>query len=449
MTLVWLAAVLVSAGRLDRILGQPPDGERKRRSPRIWGILIAAWLQLLLYPLLAAMACSWLLDLAFGSEVFLARGTIPGPEQASTGGGPTALWLSMFSVAAWPTLLASCVPLIGLAAGALWRTGERSPSGTTPEIESGEAATADSATGASPAWTRNPWATRGLVVAACSFLAGIFFTVLAARWANPFGYPVLRQLGFSFWLPAAGVVALALSDICLRRGAAGKPAGAAAGRWKWIAVAILLAVFGGGVVVNHVQTMMRRGLYPGRTDRLLFDRADLYFASAVRLRLEALRKKLDTREADEGNLSPHDRELRDLYQALLTELIQPAEMKAVETDDPEALASLAATLAAHADSRPGNLDLKGTDAELTGLVSRMEEHVRDLELPRVVPGGRQWVGVQYLLSAVVLIYVGSSLLAVVCVIVTQRGPSRVARLQHVSSFLRIAAVSGVIWLLTG
>lgn len=449
VVLVWLAAVLASAGRLGQWFDRTSTIEPSPRPPQTWGVAAAACVQLLLYPFLTAVACGWWLDLWCGSEVFVPAGTMADGGRASTGGGPTQLWLILFALVAWPTVVVCCLPVVGLIATAFQPKSQPPKEtdqtadvpGTTP---AGNGANEDRRVANPP-----PWTTRALLVATCSFVTGVLLTVFATRLGSPAGYPGLSAMGLSWWTAVTGTLAICVSGICLRQAVIVRKDPAPAKSRAWIAGATLLAIVCGVSAAAQLWSLAQRGLNPATADRLIYAQADLNYASAVRLRLQEIRGRLDTRAANEGILSTDDQALRDLCDRLLTGLIGPTETAAVERDDLAPIAHLAAVITTPSGPPPGKTVFDGGQTELIELIGKMRERQPDLRLPQVVAGGRQWVGVRYLLNFVLLGYLAALLSCLGYVLATQRDLTRSNRLRGLAPFWYVGAVFCVFWLAAG
>jgi hypothetical protein len=182
---------------------------------------------------------------------------------------------------------------------------------------------------------------------------------------------------------------------------------------------------------------------------MVYPRADLAYASAVRLRVLDILSRLQTREADEGVLSSDEQALRELCERLHSRLIAPTEKKAVESGDPSPLEGLATVVAARGDPPPDKIAFDGSSEELAALTGEIQVRNSELRLPIVVPGGREWVGVTYLLTLTFVAYLSMLLVSLVIIVLANRGPSRSDSLPSLVLFWHVGAVFAVFWFAVG
>jgi hypothetical protein len=445
---VWLAAVLASAGRAGQILSRQRSTRWSQFPPQVNGLLIAAVVQLTLYPFLTAVACGTLVDLVCGSETFVPAGMIVGAGRASTGGGPAQVWLWWSTLAAWPTLVACAVPVLGLGAGLLVRepTRDAAPADEPPEVST--AATSQDANAAPGHNDRErAWSLRALLLAACCFLMGITALAVTVRYRSGDQWPRLAGIGWEWWAVLAVALLGMVWAICLQRLARQVRSGDRAAPRGWIVGSVLVALVCGSLATWQSWSLAVRGLVPGRVEQTIYPRADLAYASAVRVRVLDLFVDLRTREANRGALAPDEQTLRDLCDRLHKKLVVPTENAAVEADDPSPIAAMAAVVAARQDRPPDNVVFDGNEAELVSLIRDIRRHAARLQLPTVLGGGRSWAGVHCLFTLVIVTYLAVLAVALLIVAAAGRGGAAAEALAGFVPFWTLGAVFAGVWVL--
>jgi hypothetical protein len=453
---VWLAAILAGSGHVGWLLGRSADARRERMPVAARGVLIAAVSQLAVYPCLAAFACAALLDLLSGTAVFLPAGMLLDDAEASTGGGPSLLWQHLLPIAAWPTVLLCCVPLVGLTAAMLGRSGSSStseeseflriplpPDGPAKETTDATADRSESANERSVRWLSPT--TLGLLLAAALFLITTVVLAVAARSASPHSMPHTREMGLHWGVALACVGCMVASTACINMGAWKVWGAGARAAGVLIVAAGILAMLCGAGVGGRVWSLSQRGLLPWRAEEMVFPHADLEFVSAVRLRVLDIRSKLEQRAADKGVLSPDDEALLDLCNRLHDQLLAPTERAAVRSDDPAVLGAVARAVAGEHVELDENDTLGGDVADLSTLVDDVREQRDVLRLPKVVPGGRVWLVVSYLLSVTFIAYLTVLLTALVAIVMGTVRESRASLLRGLALFWSLGTVFGLCW----
>jgi len=441
----WLAAILASAGQVGLLLGHS-EGERPARMPvAALGVLIAAVLQLVIYPCLAAFACAALLDLLSGNAVFLPAGMLMSDGHASTGGGPSLLWQHLLTILAWPTVLLCCVPLAGVVAARLARKSAAPKEDAVQAVAGSTESTAQSdATNESGAARPSPaaWA---LMLAAALFLTTIVVLACGVRFRSPATIPPIRAIGLDPRDAMIHTSLMVISAVCLF--VAAWKARELGGRLKnmLIVIAVVFALLCGAGVTARVWAMAHRGLPPWQVQARVYPVADLQYVSAVRLRVLKIRDALETRQADKGVLSADDEALLDVCNRLHDQLIAPTEKAALDRDDPDVLAGVARVVAATDGLQVGDLALDGDAKQLDKLIGDMRERSHELQLPTVVPGGRARLGVSYLLTFTLLGYLLLLLSAAVAILLTVPRPSRLAALRGLAISWGLGTVFALCW----
>jgi cytochrome c oxidase subunit III len=229
------------------------------------------------------------------------------------------------------------------------------------------------------------------------FFAGLIGTYIVLRFGAP-TWPLPREVHLSEPIGAFNTFVLICSSVtvvlCLEAARANKTAAAKG----WLLLTFVLGSVFLGVKLYEYNAKFSHGIYPWRPHSLIYEKADLNYAAAVRLRLEALDSQLKAQEtALKGSLEGTAAEQDPRVVALGEKLAVVTRLRAEELD--------AETKAAT------NPDLTTRHAELEGLADKImplarshgEEHGLNheyewLKLPIRIPAGNMWASTYFLLT---------------------------------------------------
>jgi cytochrome c oxidase subunit 3 len=179
----------------------------------------------------------------------------------------------------------------------------------------------------------------------------------------------------------------------------------------WLLVTFLLGSVFLGVKAYEYNAKFQHGIYPQLPHSLIYERADLNYAAAVRVRLEALEVGLQSEETAlkaslaEAKQSENDSpELKDIRErlAIVTKEKEYArgieEKAAVDPDAVEARAQLH-ELAQHVMELPDRKD-RGHHEE-----HGLNHQYSWMRLPFVIPGGNMWASTYFLMTGFHAIHV--------------------------------------------
>jgi len=132
------------------------------------------------------------------------------------------------------------------------------------------------------------------------FFAGLIGAYIVLRFGSPSGtWPTPADVHLSEPLGALNTFVLICSSLavvlCLEAAKSGK-AGLAK---KWLLATFLLGSVFLGVKAYEYSEKFSHGIFPSLKNRRIYDRADYYYVSALKVRLEDLRKSLSEEEAEQ------------------------------------------------------------------------------------------------------------------------------------------------------
>jgi cytochrome c oxidase subunit 3 len=243
------------------------------------------------------------------------------------------------------------------------------------------------------------------------FFAGLIGTYIVLRFGAP-TWPLPHEVHLSEPIGAFNTFVLICSSVSIvlcMESAKKNNTSAAKG---WLLATFLLGCLFLGVKMYEYNAKFSHGIYPALPHSRIYEKADLNYASAVRLRLEALRSGLDAESAalkaeyaeDPAGLEKNP-ELAEINQRLalvasLTEEAQKVESTAARANN---IAASRAALNGLANKIMPLGHHPGEEAEAAhhGL---NDEHDW-LNLPIVIPGGNMWASTYFLLTGFHAIHV--------------------------------------------
>jgi cytochrome c oxidase subunit 3 len=243
------------------------------------------------------------------------------------------------------------------------------------------------------------------------FFAGLIGTYIVLRFGAP-TWPAPHEVHLSEPIGAFNTFVLICSSVsvvlCLE---SAKKNNVSAAK-MWLLTTFLLGCVFLGVKMFEYNAKFSHGIYPSLPHSRIYEKPDLTYASAVRLRLEALRSELDAQSAalkeryaeDPAGLekSPEMTEINDRLK-----LVNDWMARAQKTETTAATAGNIATARSELNSLANDIMPAGhhpADASAAAHHGINDEHPW-LKLPIVIPGGNMWASTYFLLTGFHAIHV--------------------------------------------
>ncbi len=229
------------------------------------------------------------------------------------------------------------------------------------------------------------------------FFAGLIGTYIVLRFGAP-TWPLPREVHLSEPIGAFNTFVLICSSVtvvlCLEAARANKTAAAKG----WLLLTFALGIVFLGVKLYEYNAKFSHGIYPWRPHSLIYEKADLNYAAAVRLRLEALDVQLKSEETAlkgslEGTAVEQDPRVVELGEKVAVVTKLRAEELEAETK-----------AATNPDNTTRHAALEGLADKIMPLPrSHGEEHGLNheyqwLKLPIRIPAGNMWASTYFLLT---------------------------------------------------
>lgn len=169
------------------------------------------------------------------------------------------------------------------------------------------------------------------------FFAALIGTYIVIRFGAPEGtWPAPHDVHLVEWIGAMNTFVLILSSVTIVFALEASRNNLATLARGWLALTLILGSLFLGVKAFEYKSKFEHGIYPHLPQSLLHDRADLYYAQAVRQNLTAKRVVLEAKKAKaEGTELPAEEQKRlDLIINLTDNLVRWNEVVASKTNDP-------------------------------------------------------------------------------------------------------------------
>ena len=250
------------------------------------------------------------------------------------------------------------------------------------------------------------------------FFAGLIGTYIVLRF-GAVAWPAPHDVHLSEPIGAFNTFVLICSSVSIVLGLEAAKRNRALEAKGWILVTLLLGSVFLGVKMYEYNAKIAHGIYPQKPHSLVYDKADIHYAAAVRKRLMELRSGI----ALKTELTEQDQERLDKIDEITRNYVDPAEAAVRNSPDlpdgREKLIQLADAIyppPGHATgSEPTAASSVGTPIRLVSFqespaagpapAEGYNEKDHWLRLPIVIPGGPLWSSTYFLLTGFHAIHV--------------------------------------------
>lgn len=163
------------------------------------------------------------------------------------------------------------------------------------------------------------------------FFAGLIGAYVVLRFGVPNGtWPLPHDVHLVEWVGAINTAVLLCSSVTMVLSHHAAETNQPTIAKGWLALTLALGCLFLGIKGVEYSSKFKHGIYPALPRSLLHEKADVYYAQAVREKLAAHRVKLDKGE----ETTPEDQEKLKLVNSLLVSMVRWSEVSAARTDDP-------------------------------------------------------------------------------------------------------------------
>jgi cytochrome c oxidase subunit 3 len=268
------------------------------------------------------------------------------------------------------------------------------------------------------------------------FFSALIGTYIVLRFGAP-SWPTPHHVHLSEPIGAFNTFVLICSSVTIVLALEAAKLSKASQARLWLFATFLLGGVFLFVKAYEYNSKFSHGIYPQSPHSLIYEKADLEYASAVRQRLAALSAELTDANSEE---SAKD---LDVVDALHRHVVEVERRAAMEPNSPETQKALD-NLAAIIMPLHGHPNIDGLSPELKSFVHSaadeekqeekaahgMNDKFHFLKLPMVIPGGNMWASTYFLLTGFHAIHVIVGLIAFVILLTIKFGPHNAIILEN-------------------
>ena len=215
------------------------------------------------------------------------------------------------------------------------------------------------------------------------FFAGLIGTFIVLRFGAPSGsWPTPHDVHLVEAIGAFNTFVLICSSVTIVLALEAARANKVLMAKIYISVTLALGTLFLLVKMYEYNSKFSHGIYPAKPRSLLHEKADFYYVSAVREKLQQKRAEIEENRSEEGTLEEKYQEQLDEVDTLLSGLVAWTETRASQSDDPIEREMMLAEMARAIYPKPAHGDHQG---EHDWLVSRLKREKQQLEsqLPKL------------------------------------------------------------------
>ncbi len=172
------------------------------------------------------------------------------------------------------------------------------------------------------------------------FFAGLIGAYIVLRFGSPTGtWPAPHTVHLVEWIGAMNTFVLICSSVTIVLALEAARSNQVAFAKGWLFLTLILGCVFLGVKMYEYNSKFKHGIYPSRPHSLIYERADLIYVQAVRLKLRNEISKLEAMKGSEGDFTPAQvkagmPERLETCKAFLTNVVEWTEAKAARGDNP-------------------------------------------------------------------------------------------------------------------
>jgi cytochrome c oxidase subunit III len=282
------------------------------------------------------------------------------------------------------------------------------------------------------------------------FFAGLIGTYIVLRF-GAVAWPAPHDVHLSEPIGAFNTFVLICSSVSIVLGLEAAKRNRSAEAKGWILVTFLLGCVFLGVKMYEYSAKFAHGIYPQKPHSLVYDKADIHYAAAVRKRLGQLRSAIALKQ----EMTEDDKARLEVIDEISRSYVDPAEREVRNSpESPEGRIKLLALAYAiypphhpqsggHADATPDSLMRFVTFQEATPDASTSQgpappegynERNHWLRLPIVIPGGPLWSSTYFLLTGFHAIHVLVGLIVFFLMLFTTLNRSKAGLVENVGLY---------------
>jgi len=243
------------------------------------------------------------------------------------------------------------------------------------------------------------------------FFAGLIGTYIVLRFGAP-RWPLPHEVHLSEPIGAFNTFVLICSSVSIVLGFEAARANKTQAAKLWVIITLVLGSVFLGVKMYEYNAKFSHGIFPWKPHSRIYEKADLSYAAAVRVRLETLKGEADAEQAAIKERLTETPEAIDKDPAMIAVNERLAVLNP-EIEKEKALETKAAQAPNLAEANAALAELADHISPLAhgeGAHHSLNDEYPWLKLPIVIPGGNMWASTYFLLTGFHAIHVAVGLL---------------------------------------
>ena len=267
------------------------------------------------------------------------------------------------------------------------------------------------------------------------FFAALIGTYIVLRFGAP-AWPHPHDVHLSEPIGALNTFVLICSSVTVVLALEAARRDQASAAKGWILLTLTLGSVFLGIKAHEYRAKFSHGIYPHKPHSQIYERADIYYASAVRSRLTEIRAELEGRQ----ERTPDEDKRLEIVDDLVKQELLPVEVAVSRDSDPmageEALYGLAEKIMplGHASHSEPSHEPSDRKVEHAGLNYPLNDAYPWLKLPIWIPGGNMWASTYFLLTGFHAMHVLAGLIVFAIMLLMKLGATRAGLVENVGLY---------------
>lgn len=236
------------------------------------------------------------------------------------------------------------------------------------------------------------------------FFAGLIGTYIVLRFGAPV-WPRPSEVHLSEPIGATNTFVLICSSVTVVLGLEAARAGRTRSAKFWIFLTLVLGSIFLGIKLFEYNAKFSHGIYPASPRSQIYEKADVYYLSAVHTRLTEIRSELEAKE----DKTDEDQQRLTVVAELLNDKVKPVEVELSKNEHPTAyrgsIGRLAAAIMPLSHEAHEDPKRHSGDEETLAHTKGLNDIYPWLKLPIYIPGGNMWASTYFLLTGFHAIHV--------------------------------------------
>lgn len=270
------------------------------------------------------------------------------------------------------------------------------------------------------------------------FFAGLIGTYIVLRFGSP-AWPAPHDVHLSEPIGATNTFVLICSSVTVVLALEAARANNRPAARLWLALTLALGSVFLGIKIMEYNAKFSHGIFPWSPRSRIYERADVYYTSALHDRLKAVEQEYTQRQSalreQNQELSPEDQGTLDTVKRMREEVVAAEKSATLAPSDEAAAVTLVSLADKVAPAGGGHgAGQQGGGAHEGGHAASWNEEFPDLKLPLVIPGGNMWASTYFLLTGFHAIHVLVGLIVFALMLPLELGAARAGMIENIGLY---------------